>query len=589
MNSSKNKIISWLSRAKQALSFWKRSTTSQEAIDRKLIYGLAARKIPTGRQLKHLPKFLRSQEYLVVKICLLLILINVIYLGIVFTKSHLQYTPKAGGEYVEGIVGYPQTINPLYAASRDVDGDLTRLIYSSLFVYNQDGNLVNDLVESYTISPDNKEYTIKIKNNVRWQNGDSLTADDVVFTFNLIENPDFRSPLRFSFAGVQASSADSQTVKFTLSQPYSPFLDLLTFGVLSKNIWGEVDPSSAGLNNLNLKPVGSGPYQFKSFTRNTAGDLKEYRLVANNNYYNAKPYIKTIVFKFFPDYTQAIKALNDNQIDGLSYVPFSSRADILAQNSLSFHELIQPETVAIFFNKDKNKTLGDKDVRVALAQAINKDQIINEVFNGVYQRLDGPIIPQSWAYNSQLKIYDYSLASATALIVKKPLAVTLTVIDSGQNTAVAQVIKSAWEQAGVKVSLKIVSSAEAPNIIHNHDFEALIYGEAIGGDPDVYAFWHSSQIGSNGLNLAAYSNADVDKLLVDGRSTVDPSQRLTDYQKFQSLITADLPVIWLYSPTYTYVQAKKAQGFSGSVAIRPADRFASVASWYINTHKKIVW
>lgn len=589
MNSSKNKIISWFSRAKQVLSFWHKAATSQEEIDRKLIYGLAPRKIPTGRQLKHLPKFLRPQEYLVVKICFLLIFINIVYLGISFTKNHLQYSPQTGGEYIEGIVGYPQTINPLYAASRDVDGDLTRLIYSSLFAYNQEGRLANDLVDSYTISPNNKEYIIKIKNNAYWHNGDMLTADDVVFTFNLIQNPDFRSPLRASLAGVQASLVGSQTVKFSLAQPYSPFLDLLTFGILSKNIWGEVNPSSAGLNNLNLKPVGSGPYQFKSFTRNTAGDLKEYRLIVNNNYYGAKPYVKNIVFKFFPDYTQAIKALNDNQIDGLSYVPFGLRSDILAQNSLSFHELVQPEAVAIFFNKDKNKILGDKDVRVALAQAIDKDQIIKEIFKGVFRRLDGPIIPQSWAYNNQLKVYDYSLASATALIVKKPLTVTLTVVDAEQNTAVAQKIKSFWEQAGVKVNLKIISSAEAPNIIHNHDFEALIYGEAIGGDPDVYAFWHSSQIGSNGLNLAGYSNSDVDKLLVDGRATTNSDQRLADYQKFQNIITTDLPVVWLYSPTYTYVQTKKAQGFSGSVAIEPADRFAGVASWYVNTHKKIVW
>jgi peptide/nickel transport system substrate-binding protein len=220
---------------------------------------------------------------------------------------------------------------------------------------------------------------------------------------------------------------------------------------------------------------------------------------------------------------------------------------------------------------------------------VDKDQLIKEVFKGVYQRLDGPIIYQNWAYNNQLKIYNYSPTEATAVIAKKPLTLTLTVIDAEKNTIVAQMIKSFWEQAGVKVNLKIVSKEEAPNIIRRHDFEALIYGEAIGGDPDVYAFWHSSQIGSNGLNLTGYSNLEVDKLLVDGRSSADPAKRLADYQQFQAIITTDLPVIWLYSPTYTYVQAKRAKGFNGSAVIRSADRFASVASWYLNTHKKIAW
>ncbi len=590
MNSLKNKIFPFGARIKRALFFWyKEKTISQGEIDKKLIYGLAPRKIPNSRQLKHLTKFLNPKEYLIIKICLLLILINGVYLGIVFVRKHIQYSPKIGGTYIEGVVGYPQTINPLYATSRDIDSDLTRLIYSSLFVYDQNGRLVNDLVDNYTVSADYKEYTIKIKNNVRWQDNDKLTADDIVFTFNLIQNPDFRSPLRSIFAGVDAQKIDDQTIKFTLAQPYAPFPELLTFGILSKNVWSNVSPSGATLNNLNLKPVGSGPYKFKSLVRSTDGDLKEYHLVADSNYYGSKPYIQNITFKFFVDYTQAIKALNDNQIDGLSYLSLDSRGDVLAQNSLFFHELVQPEIVSIFFNKDRNKILGDKDVRAALAQALDKNQLIQDVFNGIYARQDGPIMTSNWAYDDQIKIYNYSPADSLTVINKKPLSLTLTVVDANANATVAQKIKSYWEQIGVKVNLKIVAGEEAANIIRNRDFEAIIYGESVGGDPDVYAFWHSSQIGSKGLNLAGYGNLDVDKLLADARATTDISQRLNDYKKFQEIITGDLPVSWRYSPTYTYVQTKNVKGFNGTMAIQPADRFASLASWYINTHKKITW
>ena len=560
-----------------------------EEIDKKLVYALSPRKIPTGDQLKHLHKFLNPRESLIVKICFLVVLVNIIYLGTIFLKKHLQYSPAAGGEYIEGVVGYPKTINPLYAVNRDIDSDLSRLVYSSLFAYNQNGQLENDLVDSVNISSDNKEYLIKIKNNVKWHNGAKLNIDDVLFTFNTIKDPDYRSPLRFNFTGVDAEKVDDYTIKFSLSEPYAPFPELLTFGILPKNIWDNINPASAALSDLNLKPIGSGPYKFKSLVKNKDGDLKEYRLTANSDYYGQVPYIKNINFDFFVSYPDAIKALNDNQITGLSYLPFDSRKELLAQNSLKFNELVQPQIIALFFNRDKNKTLADKDVRVALAAALDKDQIIKDVFNGIYQRADGPILKENFAYTDTIQKYNYAPETAAATIKSKPLATVLTVIDSGSNVAVAEKIQTYWKQAGVNITLKVISGEQAADVIKNRDFEVLLYGEAVGGDPDVYSFWHSSQIGDKGLNLAGYSSAAADKLLVAGRTTADSDGRIAAYKKFQEIITAELPAIFLYSPTYTYVQNNNLKGFSGSMIINPADRFSGVSGWYLKTKKKLTW
>lgn len=592
MNSLKTKIILFWKKVRQTLSFFrigkKRKKFNQADIDKKLVYGLSPRKIPNGDQLKHLKKFLNPKEYLIIKICLVLVLINAVYLGVVFFKHHLKYSPVSGGEYIEGVVGYPKTINPLYAVNRDIDSDLSSLVYSSLFKYDENGILVNDLVSDVTINNDT-EYIIKIKNNVKWHNGDKLTADDVLFTIDAIKNSEYRSPLRASLMNVDAEKVDDYTIKLTLDSAYSPFLEVLTFGILPKSIWENISPSSAALSELNLKPIGSGPYKFKSLVKNKDGDLKEYNLVVNDNYFSTKPYIKNIKFTFFVDDTEAIKSLNDNQIDGLGYLPFTERKELLAQDSLALNELVRPQIVSIFFNSNKDKALSDKTVRISLAQALDKDQIIKDVFDGVYQRADGPILPNNFAYNDQIKKYNYSPQEARANIKNKLASTTLTVIDSGNNVSVAEKIKSYWEQIGVKVELKVVPGEQAADIIKNRDFETLLYGESVGGDPDVYAFWHSSQIGDKGLNLAGYNNSEVDKLLVGARETTDKEARKIKYQKFQEYITADVPVIFLYSPTYTYVQSKKLKGFSGTMVIEPADRFASVASWYLKTSKKLTW
>lgn len=558
-------------------------------LDKKLVYSLSLRKVPNSGQMKHLKKFLNPREFLIVKICFLVVLINLAYLSVVFVKNHLQYSPISGGEYIEGVVGYPQTINPLYATNRDVDGDLSRLIYSSLFKYDENGKLSNDLVDSFSINPSNTEYLVKIKNNVKWHNGGNLTADDVIFTLSLIQDADYHSPLRPALANIIAEKVDDLSIKFSLTEPYAPFPELLTFGILPKGIWENISPQAAVLSDLNLKPIGSGPFKFKSLIKNTDGDLKNYYVMVNSDYYGKVPYLKTINFKFFVDYTEAVKALNDNQIMGLSYLPFDYRKDLLAKNSLQLNELVQPQIVSLFINTDKNKALADKDVRAALAFALDKEQILNEIFSGVYGRVDGPILSENFAYNGDISKYNYNPLAASATIKAKPLTVVLTVIDSGHNVAVAEKIKSYWEAAGVKSSVKIISGEQAANVIKDRDFEILLYGEAVGGDPDVYAFWHSSQAGPKGLNLANYNNPEVDKLLIEGRNTTNINDRIAKYKKFQEIITADLPVIFLYSPTYTYVQSQQLKGFSGTMIIEPANRFNGISDWYLKTNKKLTW
>jgi len=566
----------------------KKNRLRQFSLDKKLVYSLSPKKIPSGEQLKHINKFLKPKEYLVIKVCLLLILVNVIYLGTVFFRKNLVYLPVYGGEYVEGLISYPRTINPLYAVNRDVDSDLSRLIYSSLFKYDQHGALKNDLADQVTTTS-NKEYLIKIKEDVKWHDGQLLTINDVIFTIEAIKNSSYRSPLRSSFVGIEIEKIDELTMKISLSSPYAPFLEVLAFGILPKHIWENINPDSAIISELNLKPIGSGPYKFKSFIKNKEGSIKEYNLISNNDYFAKQPFIKNIKFIFFPNYSEAVRALNDNKIDGLGYLPLSERSELLAKDSLSLHEPVRPQVFALFFNYTKDKALSDKVVRESLAKAINKKELIDNVFSGIYQPAHGPILENNFAYNHEVAIYEYNQDEAATNIKNKLASTSLTVVDSGKNVAVVEQIKKYWEAIGLVVDVKVIPGEKAAEIIKNRDFEILFYGESVGGDPDVYAFWHSSQIKENGLNIAGYNNAEADQLLTEAREITDINERTIKYKKFQENIATNLPAIFLYSPTYTYVQSKKVKGFESSVIIEPADRFVGIVDWYLKTKTKLAW
>lgn len=629
-----------LKNKKQFSIFWQAAKNNRAAsADKNLVYSLAPTKIPRREQLKHIFKFLNPREKLALKISILVLILSASYLGFNFYKNHLILMPAYGGIYSEGLVGYPQSINPLYANSRDVDADLSRLIYSSLFRYDENGRLMPDLASSWKIEDSGKVYILSLRSGVKWHSGEDLTANDLVFTFNLIKSPDFRSSLRSSLNGVEIEKIDDYNVKFALSEPYADFLNLLTFGIMPQSAWENIPPESASLSELNLKPIGSGPYKFESLVKSKGGEIKEYHLVANDDYYGAKPYISEVIFKFFPDYTELVRALNGNEVDAASYIPDDLKKDLLAKHSLAFHNLLLPQINSIFFNKDKNKALGEIKVRQALNYAIDRNHLLNDVLGGNAGRADGPILAKDFVYIPDNAVYNLDRARAEHLLedsgfkrvdvsrgdVDNPehgpevsaivayanslqidpvgywrlafkdknyqvLAVKLSVPESGRMD-VAEAIKNDWDAIGVKTVIAAVTSGQLnADMVSAHNFEAFLYGQVVGNDPDVASFWHSSQISGQGLNLSGYNNSEVDTLLSEGRqSAEDINVRLSKYRKFQEIISNDLPVIFLYTPSYAYVQAKSIRGFNGTVINEPSDRFAGLSSWYIKTKKQLAW
>jgi len=620
------------------IGFKKKNIFHQQInFDQKLVYSFSKSRIPTLRQLKYLKIFLSKKELLIVRSCVVVIVMSTIFFGGRFYLKHLETLPKVGGEYIEGVVGTPKYINPIYASVSDVDNDLSSLVYSSLFKRDENGYLANDLAESFAVSEDGKAYTIKVRSGVKYHNDLPLTVDDILFTFNAIKDSSYKSPLRGGFAGVSIEKVDEQTVKFILSEPYAAFAELLTFGILPQELWYQLAPAAASLAELNLKPIGSGPYQFKSLIKDKNGNLKSYNLVINENYYGERPHVKNIQFKFFPGYEELTSALNDNLVDGISYVPAQYLSKIANKSYLNYHKLNFPQSMAVFFNEKNNSALAELKVRQALALAINKNEIVDKVLGNNARVIDGPILPESFAYNPQLKKYNYNQEEAkklleaagykqkeitgeqiakatgdlsstdekTQLAAKsilsqgpgrwyekndKYLIIKLTTVDTGENPAVAEAIKIYWEDIGVRTETEFISASQIQTeAIKTREYEALFYGQLAGADPDPYPFWHSSQTGAGGLNLAGYADKKTDKLLEEARMSVDFQARKESYIKFQNAIAEEVPAIFMYSPYYNYVQDKKIKNFNSKNIAVPSDRLLNVSKWYINVGKKINW
>ncbi len=549
---------------------------------------------------------------MIVYFLLFLILINSGYLANSHYYQNTQEIPKLGGEYTEGMVGQPRFINPILAQTNDIDSDLSSIIYSSLLKLNPEGELVNDLAESYEIGEDNLSYVFHIKKGVKWharkelewEDRKDLTADDIIYTIQAIQDPEFNSTLRANWTGVRTEKIDDYTVKFILKNSYSPFLNNLTFGILPKHLWSLISTSEFFRAEYNFRPVGTGPYKFNQFTKDKEGRISSLELIINENYYGKRPYIKKIIFQFFQNEADAILAFNRKEINGINYLSPENKEKLVNVENSNIQRLKIPRYFAIFFNQTHNKALSDKEVRLALAYSVDKNRLIQEILKGEGSPADSPIPTQSLGYNSEIKIYDYAQEHAKNVLEaagwidsdedgireKENVKIEFTLIVPNQKELIqtGELIQQMWKEIGVAVEIKNIETNELnDSYIKPREYEAILFAQILNQDPDPFAFWHSSQKRETGLNLSLYDNSEVDKILEEARQEANSETRSEKYRKFQELLTEDIPAIFLYSPNYLYVHSKSIRGTNFNNIVIPSDRFSGIENWYMKT--KRVW
>jgi len=502
---------------------------------------------------------------------------------------------KSGGVYVEGVIGNISTLNPLLAAS-EPEQAVSRLLFSSLYNYDVTGALHTDLAESMTVK-DDKVYTIKLRNAV-WHDGKKLTAEDVVYTINLIKNPQVRSPLRVNWLDISARAIDDSTVEFMLPAVYAGFSHALTFPVIPKHILQTVSPSSMREADFSSNPVGSGPFAVKRVqTSESTSSTDVVRMEPNTKYYGAVSTLSRLELRAYGNESLLVKAVNSGEVSAASGLSLSAADNIKSKQYSTKHWLLNKGVYLLMNNR--SQTLQDARVRRALRYATDTSSIRATVGDNV-ARLDTPIL-QSQIAQKLPAAPDYNLDKAKALLKEagwtynqgqwkgkdgRPLAVAVTT-SSGRDEykKIVDVLKQQWSKLGVDVQLREIDTSSTTtsfvqSVLQPRDYDALLYELELGADPDVFAYWHSSQASASGYNFANYSNRTVDNDLVGGRSRTNSALRAAKYIQFVNQWLNDAPAIGLYQSVGSYVLNNGASIVEPRGSLNTMnDRYADVTTW----------
>ena len=574
-------------------------------------------KIP-GPISKTIGAFSRTEKTIFYTLTIMFVVSGIILLFRV-NQNFLVKIPMHGGMITEGVTGIPQIINPVTInpfTSPEADNDLIALVYSGLMKATPDGALIPDLAKSYNLTEGGLVYTFVLKDDLVWHDGEPVTSEDVKFTIQKAQDPEIGSRHKASWDGVLVETPDNKTVVFTLNEPYSPFLQNTTLGILPKHLWKNVHPESFTHDQLNTKPIGTGPYKIIDIKKDSNDIVEYYDLKSFDEYSLGEPYIDKIRIQFYTNKTELIDAYEKGKVTNIHSISPNKAKEF--EETYRIERAKLPRIFGAFFNQNEAVIFTNQTVREALNIATDRDDIINSIFYGFATEIYGPIPPGSIGYLPNEDKDESEEAVGTTTLSNIEIAKNLleddgwTTDDDGvlnkkikgsaerlefsisttqapELIAVAQKLKESWEKLGAKVEIK---SFATTNDLENHairprKYDILLFGEIIRRDSDPFAFWHSSQRLDPGLNIASYTNITVDKALEQARATTSIEVRLEQYEIFQEEIKNDIPAVFIYSPEFIYLSRNEIMGLKLNIINTPSERFLNVHEWFMKTER--VW
>jgi len=527
-------------------------------------------------------------------------------LGAIISYGAIHYTtvtiPAPGGRYVEGVAGNPRFLNPLFSQFNELDQDICSLLFSGLVALDEQGKPIPALAERWEVSPDGLVYTFYLRQGVRWHDGVPFTAEDVVFTAKTLASPDFPGlpSLQEVWKNVEVSSDDPYTVRFTLKEPFAPFLAYTSIGIIPAHLWSRVPVSLMAQSRFNLEPVGTGPYKLKEL------DATHVILEVNPDFYGPKPYLAEVEFRFYPDYESAFEAFKRGEVMGVGRIPYQYAREAPSVEDLALYSGLWAGYAAVLLNLDNLNVpfFREKEVRQALSYSVDRKAIIGEVLQGYGLEAHSPIWLSSWAYNPKVKHYQYDPKAASELLEEagwkdsdgdgvrdkdgKKLSFILLAGDSAEDARLAFLLAEGWKKVGVEAIPQVLDYPSlVRDFLYPRNFEAAIVRWELGPDPDPYPLWHSSQK-KEGQNFAGYSSPKADALLEEARLTPELALRQELYFKFQELFAEEVPAILLYYPLYLFGVSKEVKGVQSGPMFSSSDRFRTQARWYVNTRRVLV-
>lgn len=517
--------------------------------------------------------------------------------------------PVSGGVYTEGLVGGMGRLNPLLDWNNSADRDVDRLIYSGVMRFDARGMPEPDLAESWGTTADGTIYNFSLRPNALWHDGKPVTSDDIIFTIELMKSPASFYPqdVKDLWSKVEIIRLNDKAVQFKIPEPYAPFLDYMTFGVLPKHLL-EGMPLDQILNaDFNLKPVGSGPFRFDQLLIDD-GQITGVVLARNDQYHLQKPFIEQVIFKYYSSSADALDAFRAGEVAGISHITKDILAEALAEPNLSIYTSTLPQMGYVLFNLGNPEVafLQDVKVRRALMLGLNRQRLIDAFQAGQAIPLDGPILPGSWAHYAGVERIPYDADMAVALLKElgytlpadggavrvkdgKPLAFSLVHPDDEVHTQMAQSIQENWAAIGVQVNLIPVPYASLQNdYLARRAYQAALVELALPRtpDPDPYPFWHQAEA-TGGQNYPQWDNRTASEYLEQARVTTDFGLRARLYRNFQVIFARELPALPLYVPVYSYGISDTVQGAQMPPLYDPSDRFSLISQWYLVTRRSL--
>jgi peptide/nickel transport system substrate-binding protein len=543
---------------------------------------------------------------------LLIIFLTGIVIGILLLTEQpnirtMISAPSTGGTYTEALVGSLQRLNPVLDFYNTVDRDIDRLLFSSLIKFDDRGIPYGDLAAEWGISQDGTIYNFTLRSNALWSDGMPVTAKDVVFTIDLLKNGGDVIPrdIQAFWQNVTVFAGSDTSFQFILPEAYAPFLDSLSFGILPSHLLSGVTIDTLINHPFNLQPIGSGPYIFdRLLTEN--GQIQGVVLVANSKYYIRRPFIEEIDFRYYPDDQSALTAYQEGKVLGINQISPELIDAALKQPGLALYSGREPVLSMILFNLNDPAVafFQDLQVRKALMIGLDRQGMVNQLFQGQAIIADGPIFPGTWAYYEGLKRVGFDMETAKNLLIedgyvisneadslraKNGTAIVFTLLypDDEKHLEIAQFIQKNWENLDLRVDLEAVPYDQLVNErLAQHQYQAALvdFNFTRTPDPDPYPFWDQAQI-TGGQNYSQWDNRLASEYLEDARVSVDLAERTKLYRNFQVIFSRESPALPLFYPVYTFGVSTQIQGIRMGPLLDTSDRFATILDWYLLANK----
>lgn len=546
---------------------------------------------------------------------ILMVLLTLVVVGVLLITQQpvgqVQVLPQptTGGVYSEGLIGSLGRLNPLLDWNNPADRDVDRLIFSGLIRFDERGMPQADLAESWGVNEEGTIYNFTLRPNAVWHDGSPVTSDDVIFTIELLKSNGSLYPqdIKDMWAAVEVRKLNDKNLKFTIPEPFAPFLDYLTVGILPRHILEIVPPEDLVSADFNINPIGSGPYHFDHLIL-TGGQITGVVLIASESYYGKQPFIPQVVFRYYPTSVAALDAYEQGEVLGVSRITTDALQDALSLPNLSMFTSRLPQVSMVMLNLNNPEVpfLQNVQVRRALLLGVNRQRMIYSLLQGQAVVAHGPILPGSWAYYDGAEHLEYNPEAAIALLksegyvipaeggqvrAKEGQALQFTLLhpDDELHTQIAQTLQTSWEAIGVRANLQPVPYDRIVfDYLGPRAYQAALVDLNLARtpDPDPYPFWHQAEA-TGGQNYSQWDNRTASEYLEQARVNTDFGVRTRLYRNFQVVFSKEMPSLPLYYPVYTFAVDAQVSGVQVPPLYDISDRFSVITEWYLLTRRAL--